>query len=116
MTRSVQFRQQVERVVPLPLPIAIIVIRLFHLDDALLRVNALDRLPFIRPVPEPVAVHPRVRFINPSGRPVFLVDKLPCLAALVAVNLMPVLFHNIPYSHKTLIRPPGQSHRLVREE
>ena len=62
LARRVQFGQQVEGIVPLALPIAVVVIGRHERDDVPGRVDRLDLLALVGPVPKPVAVQPDVLF------------------------------------------------------
>jgi hypothetical protein len=64
-TRAIEFTQQVVGVEPLADAIAVVVIGWFHGDDTRLGIDRFDSLSLIGPIPEPVAVHPRIGFVQP---------------------------------------------------
>lgn len=66
LVRLVQFGQEVDGVEALVLPVAVAVPGFGEGDLAGLGVDRLDLLVGIRPVPEPVAMEPGVRFIAPA--------------------------------------------------
>ena len=65
LTRAIEFTQQVVGVEPLADAIAVVVIGWFHGDDTRLGIDRFDWLSLIGPIPEPVAVHPRIGFVQP---------------------------------------------------
>jgi hypothetical protein len=70
LARRVEFAERVHGVEPLPLAVAIAVMGRPQRDQALRRVDGLDLLVGVGPVPEPVAVEPEVAFGGPARRPV----------------------------------------------
>ncbi len=116
LARRVEFRQDIQPVEPLADAVAVVVIRRRHGDDSLLRVDRLDLLPLIGPVPEPVAMNPGVVLLEPAARPVPFVHELAGLAALGAPDVDRVGFDQANDVDEPLIGPAGQGHGLVVEE
>jgi len=100
----------------LPDAVAVVVVGRLDGDDSLLRVDGLDRLPLVAPVPEPVAVDPGVLLADPAAGAVALVEELAGLRAFGPADVYRARIDEPDDLHETLVGPAGQGHRLVVEE
>jgi len=116
LARSVNLAEEIERIEPLADAIAVVVVGRLDGDEALVRVNGLDGLPLVAPVPEPVAVDPGVLVADPASGAVALVEELAGLRAFGAPDVHGVRLEEADDPGEALVRPAGQGHRLVVEE
>lgn len=76
-------------------------------------IDALDLLVRIRPIPKPVSVQPRIRFVRPASGPITVVPEPALRRTGTSIpSLQRQGSRDLARFHEPLVRPARQGHRL----